>query len=187
MSTEGTLLFISFCPSYSLFLNPSFSPSSSSAVIEHTNKVIYLEDDDVASVDNEGGKHSRHHIVFHTYYTNVCYFIEWNLLTFSSVCSPFPSSLPHHFPPPVLSIHHVKRSNKAVATQREVHTLKMKLQEIMKGVLSCDPPLMICFLLYHITSPLLPCCKDHSRSLYPPQVAMTTSCRRRSLNSQRVS
>ena len=33
----------------------------------------------------------------------------------------------------VLSIHHVKCSSKVVATQREVHTLKMKLQEIMKG------------------------------------------------------
>ena len=37
--------------------------------------------------------------------------------------------------PLVLSIHHVKRSNEAVATQREVHVLKMKLQEIMKGAL----------------------------------------------------
>ena len=34
------------------------SPSSSSAVIEHTNKVIYLEDDDVASVNSEGGTHA---------------------------------------------------------------------------------------------------------------------------------
>ena len=49
-----------------LFLNPSFSlpqplllsSSTFSAVIEHTNKVIYLEDDDVASVDSEGGKHA---------------------------------------------------------------------------------------------------------------------------------
>jgi len=64
-----------------------FFASDASAVIEHTNKVIFLEDDDVASVNAEG----------------------------------------------VLSIHHVKRSNKAVATQREVHVLKMKLQEIMKG------------------------------------------------------
>lgn len=32
-----------------------------------------------------------------------------------------------------LSIHHVRKS-KAVATEREVHTLKMKLQEIMKGL-----------------------------------------------------
>ena len=57
VGTEGTLLVISLCPSFSLFLNLA-SHSSSSAVIEHTNKVIYLEDDDVASVNNEGGKHA---------------------------------------------------------------------------------------------------------------------------------
>ena len=32
-----------------------------------------------------------------------------------------------------LAIHHIKRTDEAVATQREIHTLKMKLQEIMKG------------------------------------------------------
>ena len=102
-------------------------------MIEHTNKVIYLEDDDVASVDSEGGKHTRHHIVFHTYYTDVFFFIKYVLFVFFSFSLSITSSLPYCFPPTVLSIHHVKRSNKAVATQREVHTLKMKLQEIMKG------------------------------------------------------
>lgn len=32
-----------------------------------------------------------------------------------------------------LSIHHCRRGSNVVASQREVHTLKMKLQEIMKG------------------------------------------------------
>ena len=37
---------------------------------------------------------------------------------------------------PVLTIHHVKRDTQSATTvtQREVHTLKMKIQEIMKGV-----------------------------------------------------
>ena len=35
----------------------------------------------------------------------------------------------------VLTIHHVKRDSQSVdmATEREIHTLKMKIQEIMKG------------------------------------------------------
>lgn len=35
--------------------------------------------------------------------------------------------------PAALSIHHI-RQRRAVAAEREVHTLKMKLQEIMKGL-----------------------------------------------------
>ncbi|XP_003386553.1 PREDICTED: glutamine--fructose-6-phosphate aminotransferase [isomerizing] 1-like [Amphimedon queenslandica] len=63
-----------------------FFASDASAVIEHTNKVIFLEDDDVAAVKKNGS----------------------------------------------LSIHHIRKS-KAVAAERELHTIKMQLQEIMKG------------------------------------------------------
>lgn len=61
--------------------------SDASAVIEYTNRVIFLEDNDVAAVTADGA----------------------------------------------LAIHHVKRAGKTVPAQREVHTLKMRLQEIMKG------------------------------------------------------
>lgn len=37
--------------------------------------------------------------------------------------------------PIALSIHHVRKGSTVVACQREVHTLKMKLQEIMKGTI----------------------------------------------------
>ena len=60
-----------------------FFASDASAVIEHTNRVIFLEDDDVAAVKKG-----------------------------------------------VLSIH---RLNKEGATEREVQTLKMEIQQIMKG------------------------------------------------------
>jgi glucosamine--fructose-6-phosphate aminotransferase (isomerizing) len=63
-----------------------FFASDASAIIEYTNRVVFLEDDDVAAVDKNGS----------------------------------------------LSIHHVRKS-KAVATERELHTIKMKLQQIMKG------------------------------------------------------
>lgn len=62
-----------------------FFASDASAVIEHTNKVIFLEDDDVAAV-REGS----------------------------------------------LSIHRIKREVGDVMS-REVHTLKMEIQEIMRG------------------------------------------------------
>jgi glucosamine--fructose-6-phosphate aminotransferase (isomerizing) len=70
-----------------------FFASDASAIIEHTNRVIYLEDNDVAAVNHEG----------------------------------------------ILTIHHVKRDTQTVTTttQREVHTLKMKIQEIMKGNFDC--------------------------------------------------
>ncbi|XP_064393966.1 glutamine--fructose-6-phosphate aminotransferase [isomerizing] 2-like [Halichondria panicea] len=61
-----------------------FFASDASAIIEHTNRVVYLEDEDVAAVSSDG----------------------------------------------VLTIHRLKRGG---AMQRKVHTLKMKLQEIMKG------------------------------------------------------
>lgn len=60
--------------------------SDASAIIEHTNRVIFLEEDDVAAVKQDGS----------------------------------------------LSIHHVRKS-KTVKAERELHTLKMKIQEIMKG------------------------------------------------------
>jgi len=67
-----------------------FFASDASAVIEHTNRVIFLEDDDFASVDN--GK---------------------------------------------LTIHRVKRNfdtnDTSSALTREIITLKMEIQEIMKG------------------------------------------------------
>lgn len=62
-----------------------FFASDASAIIEHTNKVIYLEDEDVASVKNG-----------------------------------------------VLSIHRLGNDGNT-PTDREVTTLKMKLQQIMKG------------------------------------------------------
>ena len=78
-----------------------------SAIIEHTNRVVYLEDDDVAAVNNEGSK---------------C------LFNFQKICDIIIIVV-------VLTIHHVKRDTGSVATgtERKVHTLKMKLQEIMKG------------------------------------------------------
>ncbi|XP_002736444.1 glutamine--fructose-6-phosphate aminotransferase [isomerizing] 1-like [Saccoglossus kowalevskii] len=59
--------------------------SDASAIIEHTNRVIYLEDNDVAAVKDGG-----------------------------------------------LSIHRIKRET-GVAQSREVHTLKMEIQQLMKG------------------------------------------------------
>ena len=41
-----------------------------SAIIEHTNRVIYLEDDDVAAVDSTGSKHA---IVTDHNYSNLSY------------------------------------------------------------------------------------------------------------------
>ncbi|XP_050689455.1 glutamine--fructose-6-phosphate aminotransferase [isomerizing] 2-like isoform X2 [Eriocheir sinensis] len=63
-----------------------FFASDASAIIEHTNRVIYLLDDDVASVDNEG----------------------------------------------ILKIHRLKR-NQDDSHAREITTLKMEIQQIMKG------------------------------------------------------
>ncbi|KAG0721604.1 Glutamine--fructose-6-phosphate aminotransferase [isomerizing] 2 [Chionoecetes opilio] len=63
-----------------------FFASDASAIIEHTNRVIYLLDDDVASVDSEG----------------------------------------------VLKIHRVKRTLED-SHAREITTLKMEIQQIMKG------------------------------------------------------
>jgi glucosamine--fructose-6-phosphate aminotransferase (isomerizing) len=63
-----------------------FIASDASAIIEHTNKVIFLEDDDVAAVKNG-----------------------------------------------VLSIHRVTRSLDDSSSNREVVTLKMEIQQIMKG------------------------------------------------------
>jgi len=65
-----------------------FFASDASAIIEHTNQVLYLEDDDVAAV-KEG----------------------------------------------VLTIHRRKADDPSVdePTKREIHTLKMELQQIMKG------------------------------------------------------
>ena len=40
--------------SFLLLPPPSLLPPSSSAIIEHTNRVIYLEDNDVASVGSDG-------------------------------------------------------------------------------------------------------------------------------------
>ncbi len=63
-----------------------------SAIIEHTNQVIYLEDDDVAAVTNGS-----------------------------------------------LTIHRIKRNfdDPNESTVREVITLKMEIQEIMKGKHRC--------------------------------------------------
>ena len=64
-----------------------FFASDASAIIEHTDRVIFLEDDDVAAIQNG-----------------------------------------------VLTIHRIKRdgdSNNPIS--REVTTLKMEIQEIMKG------------------------------------------------------
>ncbi|KAK7073355.1 Glucosamine--fructose-6-phosphate aminotransferase 1, partial [Halocaridina rubra] len=63
-----------------------FFASDASAIVEHTDRVIYLLDDDVASVDNEG----------------------------------------------VLKIHRIKRSLEDTHA-REITTLKMEIQQIMKG------------------------------------------------------
>lgn len=63
-----------------------FFASDASAIIEHTNRVLYLLDDDVASVDSEG----------------------------------------------VLKIHRMKRSQEE-SQSREITTLKMEIQQIMKG------------------------------------------------------
>ena len=62
-----------------------FFASDASAIIEHTDRVIFLEDDDVAAIQNG-----------------------------------------------VLTIHRIKRDGE-VALSREVTTLKMEIQEIMKG------------------------------------------------------
>ncbi|XP_037088886.1 glutamine--fructose-6-phosphate aminotransferase [isomerizing] 2-like isoform X3 [Pollicipes pollicipes] len=63
-----------------------FLASDASAVIEHTNRVIYLEDDDVAWI-RDG----------------------------------------------MLTIHRLKRASMDESSTREVHTLMMEIQEIMKG------------------------------------------------------
>lgn len=63
-----------------------FFASDPSAVIEHTNRVIYMEDDDIAAVSNG-----------------------------------------------CLSIHRFERAEEDEAMVRSVHTLKMELQQIMKG------------------------------------------------------
>ncbi|XP_063849540.1 glutamine--fructose-6-phosphate aminotransferase [isomerizing] 2-like isoform X4 [Scylla paramamosain] len=63
-----------------------FFASDASAIIEHTNRVLYLLDDDVASVDSEG----------------------------------------------ILKIHRLKRSLED-SHAREITTLKMEIQQIMKG------------------------------------------------------
>lgn len=77
-----------------------------SAIIEHTNRVVYLEDNDVAAVSSDGGTYHHYHTPPHTL-----------SLTLSHTLS-------------VLTIHRLKRGG---PMQRKVHTLKMKLQEIMKG------------------------------------------------------
>ena len=50
----------------------------------------------------------------------------------------------------MLTIHHVKRNDQSVAaaTQREVHTLKMKIQEIMKGELELSISIFHTFSLF---------------------------------------
>lgn len=63
-----------------------FFASDASAIIEHTDRVIFLEDDDVAAVSNG-----------------------------------------------VLTIHRIKRDNDDSPASREVTTLKMEIQQIMKG------------------------------------------------------
>ena len=63
-----------------------FFASDASAIIEHTDRVIFLEDDDVAAVNNG-----------------------------------------------VLTIHRIKRDNDDSPSSREVTTLKMEIQQIMKG------------------------------------------------------
>ncbi|XP_068153319.1 glutamine--fructose-6-phosphate aminotransferase [isomerizing] 2 [Drosophila tropicalis] len=64
-----------------------FFASDASAVIEHTNRVIYLEDDDVAAVKSDGS----------------------------------------------LSIHRLNKSSSDDPHAREIITLKMEIQQIMKG------------------------------------------------------
>ena len=78
----------------------SFSCFSVSAIIEHTNQVLYLEDDDVAAVSNG-----------------------------------------------CLTIHRIRRTHDDPneSQSREVHTLKMEIQQIMKGrssmrVFTADQP-----------------------------------------------
>ncbi|CAG9763170.1 unnamed protein product [Ceutorhynchus assimilis] len=63
-----------------------FFASDASAIIEHTNRVIYFEDDDIAAVRNG-----------------------------------------------ILSIHRLRRVGSDDPTNREITTLKMELQQIMKG------------------------------------------------------
>ncbi|KAI1292269.1 Glutamine--fructose-6-phosphate aminotransferase [isomerizing] 1 [Halotydeus destructor] len=76
-----------FCPFGDEKAVEYFFASDASAVIEHTNRVIFMEDDDVAAVD--GGK---------------------------------------------LSIHRMKRTlDDSSSLTREIITLKMEIQEIMKG------------------------------------------------------
>ena len=81
--------------------------SDASAVIEYTNKVIFLEDDDVAAITADGCKSD-------------CFSMLRIISLLVSILA--------------LSIHHVRQS-RAVAAEREVHTLKLQLQEIMKGSL----------------------------------------------------
>ena len=62
-----------------------------SAIIEHTNQVIYLEDNDVASISN-------------------------GMLTIRRIC--------------------FNLADQAQSTVREITTLKMQIQQIMKGTLN---------------------------------------------------
>jgi len=77
-----------------------FFASDASAIVEHTNRVIYLEDDDVAAVCDTG----------------------------------------------VLTIHRISRSVDTVQTpeSREIITLKMEIQQIMKGSYSTFMQKEIC-------------------------------------------
>ena len=75
-----------FCPLGENTEIEYFFASDASAIIEHTNRVIFLEDDDVAAV-----KEGR------------------------------------------LTIHRLKRSQDSTSLTREIMTLKMQIQEIMKG------------------------------------------------------
>lgn len=77
-------------------------------MIEHTNRVIFLEDDDVAAVKKNGSK-----------FWTPSFTEDINIVILSLSLA--------------LSIHHIRKS-KAVAAERELHTIKMQLQEIMKGI-----------------------------------------------------
>ena len=62
----------------------------------------------------------------HVYST---FILRLGITTVRSLTSP---SLPSP-PLPALSIHHVKQGKTAVPNTREIHTLKLQIQELMKG------------------------------------------------------
>ena len=172
-----------------------FSSFPLSAVIEYTNRVIFLEDDDVAAVRSDG-----------------CMLVLLLMACLFFTVSPLHSL--------ALSIHHVRSSSKIPEeTDRQVHTLKMKLQEIMKGnfndtdfifsliIMLLGPCLIfasvslsvsLCFSVFLSLSLffflcLSPCvslflflslCLSHSH--IGTKATLITSCRRRYSSSQRV-